>query len=415
MSRLRATLAGALSLELGAIRVGHRAFTGRQLPVLTVVMVLRRTRNVPVDELAVQLWPDAPPEHWRAALRGLVSRLRRILVELGYPDEALVAARGTYRVELGDVEVDVEAVSHNLARARALLDDGRTEGARRLVSAARQVASRPVLAGIDAPILDGVRRSLHEQRLDALDLLAECRVRAGEHADAATAAREAVRLDAFREASWRHLMMAQAGAGNVAMALRGHEQMRRLFADQLGVDPSPQTQALHADLLRTTADARQVDAGATASTDSDDERVPYRGLLAFRPEDADLFFGRDVHVQELIDRLAPARAVAVTGPSGSGKSSVVRAGLLPALAAGALPESDTWTTILVTPGDDPLKAPGRRPGRCRERRGRPGRPAVGRRRCPGQPGAFGAAVTSIGPHGPVAGRGGPGRGVVHHL
>jgi len=362
MSQLRVTVAGALTLERDTNRVGHRAFSGSQLPVLSIVMLLRRDQNLPVEELAYQLWRDAPPEHWRTALRGLVSRLRRILVEVGYDEDVVVAEGGAYRTSLGDVEIDVEAVPGHLSRARDLLDEGQVEEARSHASAARGVASRPVLAGIDAPILSRVRRDLAGQRLDALDLLAECRVRAGEYADAATVAREALRLDPFREVSWRHLLSAHARAGNVALALRGYERMRRLFADELGADPSPQTQALHADLLRSTAsfdaaaaedvESAEPDQGSAAAPD----RAPYRGLLAFRPEDADLFFGRDAEVQEVIDRLARDRAVAVTGSSGSGKSSLVRGGLLPALAAGALPESDTWAVAVVSPGGDPLKA-----------------------------------------------------------
>ncbi|MBV9808635.1 MAG: protein kinase [Solirubrobacterales bacterium] len=61
---------------------------------------------------------------------------------------------------------------------------------------------------------------------------------------------------------------------------------------------------------------------------------PYRGLLAFEPENRDYFFGREAVVAELIARLAPGRLVAVVGASGSGKSSVLRAGLIGAVRAG---------------------------------------------------------------------------------
>src|SRR5687768_1141217 len=62
-----------------------------------------------------------------------------------------------------------------------------------------------------------------------------------------------------------------------------------------------------------------------------DGRCPYKGLDVFQEEDAELFFGREKSVQELIGRVNQARAVFITGPSGSGKSSLVRAGLIPAL------------------------------------------------------------------------------------
>jgi ABC-type phosphate transport system ATPase subunit len=64
---------------------------------------------------------------------------------------------------------------------------------------------------------------------------------------------------------------------------------------------------------------------------------PYKGLAAFQPEDAEFFFGREELVASLVARLAEAQFLGVIGPSGSGKSSVVRAGLLPALWRGACP------------------------------------------------------------------------------
>jgi class 3 adenylate cyclase/WD40 repeat protein len=82
---------------------------------------------------------------------------------------------------------------------------------------------------------------------------------------------------------------------------------------------------------------------------------PYKGLVAFQPSDADDFFGRDLLVAELVARLVSSRFLAVVGPSGSGKSSAVRAGLLPALAKGAVPPSDRWVPVVCTPGADDVR------------------------------------------------------------
>jgi WD40 repeat protein/class 3 adenylate cyclase len=86
-----------------------------------------------------------------------------------------------------------------------------------------------------------------------------------------------------------------------------------------------------------------------------DVPCPYKGLAAFEPEDAAYFFGREELVAELTARLAGTPFLAVVGPSGSGKSSVVRAGLLPAIWQDALPDSKDWQTLVLTPGQHPLE------------------------------------------------------------
>ncbi len=90
---------------------------------------------------------------------------------------------------------------------------------------------------------------------------------------------------------------------------------------------------------------------------------PYKGLAAFQASDAADFFGRERLVAELVARLAGARLLAVVGPSGSGKSSLVRAGLIPSLAAGVLPVAGGWRWVIETPRSQPG---GRTPrgGRC---------------------------------------------------
>ncbi|HYM52660.1 MAG TPA: AAA family ATPase [Candidatus Dormibacteraeota bacterium] len=81
---------------------------------------------------------------------------------------------------------------------------------------------------------------------------------------------------------------------------------------------------------------------------------PYRGLAAFQPEDAEWFFGREQLVADLVTRLEREPVLFVIGPSGSGKSSVVRAGLIPAVQAGRIAGSERWPVALFTPRADPL-------------------------------------------------------------
>jgi DNA-binding SARP family transcriptional activator/WD40 repeat protein len=82
---------------------------------------------------------------------------------------------------------------------------------------------------------------------------------------------------------------------------------------------------------------------------------PFKGLASFDAPDAAYFFGRERLVAELVARAVGAPLLGVVGPSGSGKSSVVRAGLLPALADGVLPGSEEWRQVVLRPGEHPLR------------------------------------------------------------
>ncbi len=93
---------------------------------------------------------------------------------------------------------------------------------------------------------------------------------------------------------------------------------------------------------------------------------PYKGLKAFKPADHGDYFGREALVEELLARFVPAgspkpgsevggdRFLAIVGPSGSGKSSLVQAGLIPAIWSGKLPGSEKWFIVDLVPGSRPL-------------------------------------------------------------
>ncbi len=85
---------------------------------------------------------------------------------------------------------------------------------------------------------------------------------------------------------------------------------------------------------------------------------PFKGLEAFQQTDAHLFFGRERLVEKLIGRIDKQQHthfLAVVGASGSGKSSLVRAGLIPAIRSGKISGSETWTPIILTPGAHPVE------------------------------------------------------------
>lgn len=82
---------------------------------------------------------------------------------------------------------------------------------------------------------------------------------------------------------------------------------------------------------------------------------PFVGLRPFNTDESMLFFGRRQQIVELLERLHRDHFIGVVGSSGCGKSSLIRAGLIPNLLAGFLVEDrDAWRIAVLKPGDDPL-------------------------------------------------------------
>ena len=109
------------------------------------------------------------------------------------------------------------------------------------------------------------------------------------------------------------------------------------------------------DLQLAREQARVLSGPATPARVATEGICPFKGLASFEPVDAEYYFGRERLVAELVARLVGAGFLGIVGPSGSGKSSVLRAGLLPALAGGVLPGSGGWRRLLLRPGERPLE------------------------------------------------------------
>ncbi len=115
-------------------------------------------------------------------------------------------------------------------------------------------------------------------------------------------------------------------------------------------------------LRRLLCGIRGVEPGPGAGLASDEGRPPYRGLYVFDVEHARFFFGREALTEWLLNSLRPPatgrepnRFLAIVGASGSGKSSLARAGLLTALKRGEIEGSDQWPVAICRPGRDPLE------------------------------------------------------------
>ncbi|MCA9948552.1 MAG: protein kinase [Anaerolineales bacterium] len=123
---------------------------------------------------------------------------------------------------------------------------------------------------------------------------------------------------------------------------------------RLPTDRYPNTLTFAAALRRAAAMNELSRVSATTPVTRTNLVNPYKGLLTFQEADTAVFYGRDSFIAQLLPHLTHAnRFLAIIGPSGSGKSSVAKAGLIPALRRGAIVGSEKWFITEMTPGTNP--------------------------------------------------------------
>jgi len=172
------------------------------------------------------------------------------------------------------------------------------------------------------------------------------------------------------ETAYRELMIAHASMGDTSSAIATFNRCVENLERELGVEPSPKTQEIHEQLIN--GEVPEVVPSPPIVPErvlTDEPRVPgeppFKGLQYFDEDDADIFFGREVLTASLVNLLREGHSLlVVVGASGSGKSSVVRAGLVPALRRGEQlvdgkypPKgSEDWLIRVITPTAHPLEA-----------------------------------------------------------
>ena len=220
---------------------------GRLGRLALAYLVAERHRPVTRAELADVLWGDELPRSWETSLRGVALRLRGLFGAAGLPPAAsLTSAFGCWQLQLpADAEVDLETAAARLAGAEAALVSGRPGDARPLAEDAAAVAGRGFLPESEGAWVERRQAELRELHLRALETLADAAEATGDWAGALRAAEEAVSVEPFRESAHLRLMRAHAGAGNRGEALRAYERCRRVLAEELGVGPSPATEAAY--------------------------------------------------------------------------------------------------------------------------------------------------------------------------
>jgi DNA-binding SARP family transcriptional activator/WD40 repeat protein len=316
---------------------------------LLTALLVEHGRTVLVDRLVLSVWGEDAPATAERSLQSHVTRLRDVLGRDG-TGPRLTFAAGGYRLEVDPDALDVTRFAQAVLSARMIAAGEPERAAGLLERALAMWRGQPYadLTGTEYPTADAA--SLEEMRRGARVDHAECVLESGQTARAGSELEALVTEHPFLERAWELLVIALYRQGRQADALAAYQRARTTLDDELGVEPGPALRAVERRVL--TQDPRLLGKqpiGPVARTP-----CPYKGLSRYDVADASLFVGRERLVEELVACLVDRRLVVLVGPSGAGKSSLLRAGLLPRLAEGALNGSDHWVVRVVVPHDDPL-------------------------------------------------------------
>jgi DNA-binding SARP family transcriptional activator len=307
------------------------ALPSRPAQALVAYLVLTAGVSHRRERLAALLWPDAGETNARSYLRHALWRIRKS-IEVGVPDEAQYLLTDDLTVAFNASSVywlDV-AVLERLA-------DDENAGALQLMSGLALYRDELLPGFYD----DWAARE--RERLDAvferqMDRLLKRLVDERRWPVVLEWGERWIALGHAPEAAFRGLMLAHSELGDRTRVAAVYRRCREAVFEEVGSQPSEQTRELFERLSRhrlLSAPANSQASPAPEAGDAEEPPVPgeppFQGMAYFAEADADRFFGRERVVQRLVSRLQTDRFVILVGASGSGKSSVVRAGLVPAI------------------------------------------------------------------------------------
>jgi WD40 repeat protein/DNA-binding SARP family transcriptional activator len=351
-SRLEFQILGPL-----VVRVDGKAVPagGPKQRALLALLLLSANRVVSRDRLIGELFPEQSVSSADHALRNHVSRLRKVLIPAVSDEPRLVARSPGYLLRVERGELDLESFELLVAEGQASLAAGDPVAAARSLRAAEALWHGHPLADLEfEPFARIDVERLEELRLAAVEARIEVELALGRQL-ALVPELEALGAEhPFRERFRAQLMLALYRSGRQAEGLEVYRQTRRLLDDELGLAPGVELQELERAILVQDA-ALNVSADRRRPPAPGPKRLvcPFKGLAPFEAADAEFFFGRERLIDELGARLSEVPLLAVIGTSGSGKSSLLRAGLLPALETGLLDGSARWRQVLLRPGERP--------------------------------------------------------------
>ena len=321
---------------LGPLEVVHE---GRLVPIragkqraLLAALLLRTGRSVPLGELVDIIWGDRSPANPRSTIQIYVNRLRAAV------GDVIETTSDGYRIAARATDVDIGRFEELLARAGSHGERGDLPGEAEALREALALWRGEPLADVPSDILHReAAPHLREQRMRALERRIDVDLRRGRHAELTGELMALTAQHPLRERLWAQLMLAFHHGGRQADALAAYQTVRHRLADELGIDPGPELQEIHAAVLA---------GGSTHDTDRSAAlpRVP-RQL----PPAPHRFTGRANELARLDTLLrdtapdAPPLIGAVTGTAGVGKSAL--AAHWARRIAGEFPDGQLWVNL----------------------------------------------------------------------
>lgn len=316
MTHLEISLLGTVQVRRAEQHVSDRAYA-KVLALLAYIAVESDRPHQRVF-LATLLWPDQPDERARHSLRQALSILRRMI---GDDSPYLTVSRVAIAFDrTGDYRLDVEEF-------RRLLDTcERHEHARLETCAPCAQRLQQAVALYRGEFLQGFsvgdtvefedwvqawRERLRQQVVDSLSTIATWHEGRGALEDACDSLRRVLELDPWLESAHRHLIRLLIARGKRTEALAQYERCRLMLDEELGLEPEPETMALHEQLRSSDVSAASASSKPAGSWQGARLPVPPTALV-----------GRDRELEEIADLLAhrDCRLLTLTGPGGSGKT-----------------------------------------------------------------------------------------------
>jgi len=279
---------------------------GTRERALLAILLIHAGEVVSADRLIEELWGRDLPANPSNALQVVVSRVRKALEADAGPGR-LVTRKPGYVLQARPGELDSGRFGRLVEEARRA---GATDqpGALALLEEALGLWRGPALAEFEA---EGFAREeiarLAEERIRAVEMKAEAELALGRHAELVGELRALVAANPLRERLRGHLMLALYRSGRQGEALRVFSEGRGVLVDELGVDPGPELQELHQQILLQAASLMVAPEARTA---------PRSNV----PAPVTSFVGRQAELAAAKELLRRSRLVTLTGPGGSGKT-----------------------------------------------------------------------------------------------